>query len=84
MNTMHTWVLWRLVVVALMVFPFVVSAVITGIRRRQAEGSSFTTGPDDRNASLPSAGPEAWGREGNADGRVRSIDEAAGVERRAA
>jgi hypothetical protein len=84
MVSMHIWMLWRFLVIALMVFPFLVAAVVTGIRERHADGSISNTGPDDQNALLPSAGPDAWRSQGDTEIRLRSIDETGGVDRRAA
>lgn len=84
MDTIHAWSLWRLLMIGLITLPFLVAVVIVGFRQSNADGSNAGAGHDDRNASSPSAGPDAWHAEG--DGRVenRPVDSTAIVEKRAA
>ena len=84
MDSMHNWALLRLLVIALMAFPFVVAAVVAGFRERHADGSNPDAEPDDGNASLPIAGPDAWRTEGGGRLQARAGDGAMVVARRAA
>jgi hypothetical protein len=84
MVSMHSWMLWRFLVIALMVLPFIVAAVVRRFRERQADGSIRPTQRDERNASLPTAGPDAWRTERVADVQAGSVDNTVAVERRAA
>ncbi len=84
MDSMHNWALWRLLLIALIAFPFVVAVVVEGFRQRHAEGSIPSAKPDDANASLPIGGPNAWRKQGATDVQVRSSDEAVVMGWRAA
>ncbi len=84
MDSMHNWALWRLVLIALIAFPFVVAVVVQGFRQRHAGDSKPNVKPDDGNAAWPMVGPNAYRKEGDGDVQVRSSDEAVVVERRAA
>ncbi len=80
MDTIHTWALWRLLMIGLITLPFVVAAVVEGFRKSNADGSNAAAGHDNRNASSPSAGPDAW----HVKVENRRVDSAAVVEKRAA
>jgi hypothetical protein len=83
MDTVHAWALWRLVMFGLIALPFLVAAVVVGIRQSHADSSISSAAPDDKTASLEIAGPGAWGRDVDAAAEAVPVD-ARVVERRAA
>ena len=83
MDTMHTWALWRLVIVGLIALPFLVAAVVVGFRQSLADRSISSAVPGDKNASPEIAGPSVWDRAVDAGAEVRSVD-APVMDRRAA
>jgi hypothetical protein len=83
MVSMHSWMLWRFLVIALMVLPFLVAAVVRRLRERQVH-SPIPKTERDGNALLPSAGPDAWRKQRVADVGAGSGDNTVVVERRAA
>ncbi|MFI4903975.1 MAG: hypothetical protein ACHP91_11230 [Burkholderiales bacterium] len=85
MDNMHSevWALWRLLIVALIMVPFIVAAVIARIRDSRAADSMADVESDDRKSSLPSARPATWRTEG-ADVRMPTNDAAQADARHAA
>jgi hypothetical protein len=84
MDTLHNWVLWRLLVIGLIASPFLVAAVIAGFRQRRTDATNAASGSDDRSAHPAISGPGAWRVEGDGRVEIRSVDGAAVVEKRAA
>jgi hypothetical protein len=84
MDTMHNWALWRILFIALLALPFLVSAVIVGFRQQHAKDSNASAQQDEGTASSAISGPGAWCVEGDKYVETRSVNNTAVLDQRAA
>jgi sarcosine oxidase gamma subunit len=84
MDTLHNWALWRLLIISLIAFPFLVAALAAGFRRRVEDAASADARSEDGTGSQAVAGPGAWLVDGEGCIERSPIDAAVVVEPRAA
>jgi hypothetical protein len=65
MDTTHNWALWRMLMIALIVLPFIVTAILSGLGRQRGKPHSEAAGMTSRRVDAThgdeSATPPAWG-----------------------
>jgi hypothetical protein len=84
MDTMHTWALWRLLMLALIALPFVIAVMIAGFRQQHAKTANASAEPDDGRISSAISGPGAWRAEVDSQVEMRRVANAVVVDQRAA
>jgi hypothetical protein len=84
MDTVHTWILWRLLLIALIAFPFLVAAVVVGFWQRRTNATDISDENVDESVCPAIARPSAWRTEGEGRVEMWPVDGAAVVEKRAA
>jgi len=82
MDMMHSWAIWRILIIGLIALPFLVAAMVTGFLQRNTKASS-NAGHADNRASSEVSGPTMWGKQA-AEPMEQQYVGAAAAERRAA
>jgi hypothetical protein len=84
MDSMHSWALWRLLLMALIALPLLIAVVIAGLRQPHDRNSKAKAEHHAGSAGPAISGPGAWSTEAHGSVEIHRVTDKGVLQQRAA